>query len=166
MRMQSAIQSAIRHWWLKPPSRVTATRYCLGMRSLRALAVTIAAMLTLSGCGPSAEEEAAQAAQDARDAFPLVIDACGASDYANANVIDGGAALSLKSQPDGGGPGVPIEDFMCILGGLGLTDTVREKMASTRAMDGRQEGSWGPYVASWTYHPDDGLNVLVEVPAP
>ena len=32
---------------------------------------------------------------------------------------------------------------------------------STRALDGRQSATWAQFEASWTYHPDDGLDVLV-----
>jgi hypothetical protein len=34
-------------------------------------------------------------------------------------------------------------------------------MDNTRALDGMQTASWGNYEASWTYHPDEGLDVVV-----
>ena len=34
-------------------------------------------------------------------------------------------------------------------------------LAASRALDGTQEQSWGDYSASWTYHPDDGLNIVI-----
>lgn len=38
-------------------------------------------------------------------------------------------------------------------------------MSQTRALDGTQHGTWGNISASWTYHPDSGLDaVLTETP--
>ena len=32
---------------------------------------------------------------------------------------------------------------------------------STRALDGYQQETFGEFSASWTYHPDDGLNMTI-----
>jgi hypothetical protein len=34
-------------------------------------------------------------------------------------------------------------------------------MEKTRALDGRQTASWSFIEASWTYHPDNGLDVII-----
>jgi hypothetical protein len=34
-------------------------------------------------------------------------------------------------------------------------------MDQTRALDGRQTDAWAAFEASRTYHPDDGLDVLI-----
>jgi hypothetical protein len=34
-------------------------------------------------------------------------------------------------------------------------------MEQTRALDGRQSETWEDFSASWTYHPDNGLDVLI-----
>lgn len=44
-----------------------------------------------------------------------------------------------------------------------MSETILSRIGTTRAMDGRQEGSWDGYVASWTDHPDDGLSILIEI---
>lgn len=46
---------------------------------------------------------------------------------------------------------------------LGLPDSVAMKMSQTRALDGRQTETYGDITVSWTYHPDNGLDVLYEV---
>ena len=51
----------------------------------------------------------------------------------------------------------------CVLGGIGMDSAVLDKMSQTRALDGRQEDSWGVWEVSWTYHPDQGLNVIAEI---
>jgi len=38
---------------------------------------------------------------------------------------------------------------------------VISRMSATRALDGMQDGQWEGISASWTYHPDDGLNITL-----
>ena len=45
---------------------------------------------------------------------------------------------------------------------LGLPDSVNAKMGSTRSMDGRISETYDNITVSWTYHPDNGLEVLYE----
>ena len=45
---------------------------------------------------------------------------------------------------------------------LGFSDSVYQRMLETRALDGRQTAESDHYTASWTYHPDDGLEVMYE----
>jgi len=50
----------------------------------------------------------------------------------------------------------------CALSELEVPDSVLARMNSTRALDGRQEADWDGLVASWSYHPDTGLDVIIE----
>lgn len=50
-----------------------------------------------------------------------------------------------------------------LLDDLGFSSAVMERMALTRALDGTQTAEGDHVNASWTYHPDDGLNVVFEV---
>ena len=45
---------------------------------------------------------------------------------------------------------------------LGFSDSVMSKMRQTRALDGRQSDENDKYKVSWTYHPDQGLEVTYE----
>lgn len=45
---------------------------------------------------------------------------------------------------------------------LGFPDSLYEKMKETRAMDGRQVEENRKIKVSWTYHPDEGLEVMYE----
>ena len=45
---------------------------------------------------------------------------------------------------------------------LGLPASVTSKMSTTRALDGRQTETHNGVKVSWTYHPDQGLQVLYE----
>lgn len=51
---------------------------------------------------------------------------------------------------------------MCILGAVDISDAVIAQMDGTRALNGRQTGSWDGFTASWTYHPNSGLNIIVQ----
>ncbi len=48
----------------------------------------------------------------------------------------------------------------CILKALGAPSSVEPRMGSTRALDGTQRESWEGFTATWTYHPDDGLDAV------
>lgn len=45
---------------------------------------------------------------------------------------------------------------------LGFTDAVYSQMLETSALMGRQTAETGKYRVSWTYHPDQGLEVMYE----
>ena len=60
------------------------------------------------------------------------------------------------------GEGATLEEVTCILGRLDTPDSVIARMDSTRALDGMQEATWDGFAAVWTYHPDDGLSLIIE----
>ena len=69
-------------------------------------------------------------------------------------------SLTMEAFGDGSG-GVSTPVFQCVLERLGTPSAVRERMGETRAIDGTREESWGSYRATWTYHPDQGLHVVI-----
>ena len=52
-------------------------------------------------------------------------------------------------------------DIECVLDELGAPSSIVAKMGATRALDGMQTANWSDYEATWTYHPDDGLDVIL-----
>jgi hypothetical protein len=61
-------------------------------------------------------------------------------------------------------PGVgtaTIDDVLCVLGELKSPQSVIARMESTRALDGMQSATWDDFEVTWTYHPDDGLDLIV-----
>lgn len=52
-------------------------------------------------------------------------------------------------------------DWACVSKIVKIPDSVQSQMSQTRALDGRQSAKWGSFNASWTFHPDDGLNVIL-----
>lgn len=70
--------------------------------------------------------------------------------------------LDMKGEDPGSGT-LSYTQVTCYLRELGAPDYVTTHMDQTRALDGRQSDSWGEFEASWTYHPDDGLDILIRL---
>lgn len=77
-------------------------------------------------------------------------------------VADGKKTLVINGAGKEDTSGVPVEGEACILRELGVTAAVLEHMTSTRALDGRQTDAWGGFKAAWTYHPDQGLDLVIQ----
>jgi hypothetical protein len=79
-------------------------------------------------------------------------------------VGDDGSSLELDMKGDDYGSGdLSFTDVACVLNDLDVPDSVMSKMDSTRSIDGRQSEDWDGFEANWTYHPDDGLDVILEL---
>lgn len=77
-------------------------------------------------------------------------------------VADGKKTLVVNGAGKEDTAGVDVAAEACILGNLGATTAVLQHMDSTRALDGRQTDSWGGFKAAWTYHPDQGLDLVIQ----
>lgn len=113
------------------------------------------------GTPVSASDDAEDPAEHAvMSPVSAALDSCGV-DPSDAGVIvmDGGASVELDA--DYGLGDVYPGDVECVLEELGAPESVYARMGRTRALDGTQTAEWASYTASWTYHPDDGLNVIV-----
>ena len=54
-----------------------------------------------------------------------------------------------------------IEDVACVLAKLEVPSYVVSHIDSTRALDGQQTDEWDGISARWTYHPEDGLHLVL-----
>ena len=76
----------------------------------------------------------------------------------------GDEGQSLSMQTDGEeSPGADVADVVCVLGEIETPDSVLSRISNTRALDGRQSATWDNYSASWGYHPDNGLDIVIEL---
>ena len=92
--------------------------------------------------------------------FSSAVSSCGSP--AGAQFGDGGRTLTLRTRgAERHSSGMSVQDLRCILAKLGASDAVISRMSATRALDGMQDGQWEGIRASWTYHPDDGLNITL-----
>jgi hypothetical protein len=53
-------------------------------------------------------------------------------------------------------------DAECVLKALEIPDATKNLVETTRALDGRQDAEWKNLVATWSYHPDTGLNMTLQ----
>jgi hypothetical protein len=54
-----------------------------------------------------------------------------------------------------------IEDLACALKYMDVPSYVVSMMEKTRALDGIQREEYGNFKISWSYHPDNGLDVVI-----
>lgn len=81
------------------------------------------------------------------------VNSCGVGE-----IEDEGSTLLI----DGAGKyGMTIEDLVCLLAEIDTPSSTIALIDSTRALDGRQEDSWDGIQAQWTYHPDNGLDMVL-----
>lgn len=90
--------------------------------------------------------------------FSDAYETCGSPAYIS--VGDNGTSMSLQSE-GADSPGANFAEVFCVLAALDIPDYVVDKMDSTRALDGTQTANWNGIDASWTYHPDVGVRVIL-----
>ena len=76
-------------------------------------------------------------------------------------VADKGATLTLTTAGESGVSYTDIEDVACVLTELEVPSYVVSHIDSTRALDGQQTDKWDGISARWTYHPEDGLHLVL-----
>lgn len=91
--------------------------------------------------------------------FSRAANGCGI-DPSSREQLDGGDAFNLPRATKS--DGATVAEVHCFLEELGAPESLKTKLGQTRALDGTQSASWAEFEATWTYHPDSGLNLLVE----
>jgi hypothetical protein len=84
-------------------------------------------------------------------------DSCAAGDLAD---NDHTLVVDMEGEEPGTGT-ASIEDVLCVLGALETPQAIVAQMEATRALDGMQSATWSTYSAKWTYHPDNGLDLII-----
>lgn len=70
-------------------------------------------------------------------------------------------SISFDTEGEEDLSGDTVFEVYCSLSITGVPDYVFDLIGTTRALDGRQTETWGNFRASWSYHPDSGLNLLI-----
>lgn len=137
------------------------TRWLIITGGAVAVAVAIGAVI---GLQPQSEAPArtpsTESSADTRTAIQGAANVCGnvvgeVADEGRTIILDTAGSSDLTGESD------TIEDVACILGALDVPQAVIARMESTRALDGMQDAEWDDFMASWTYHPDDGMSLIV-----
>ena len=74
---------------------------------------------------------------------------------------DDGRTITFDTKGEDEASGHSIDDVACVLLGLDLPDSMVGRIEATRALDGMQTGEWDDYTATWTYHPTNGMTMIV-----
>lgn len=90
------------------------------------------------------------------------VEACEVEDNRWISIGDEGQSLAMDSFGEES-DGADFTDIFCVLDELDTPDSVIKRINSTRALDGRQSADWDGLSASWGYHPDNGLDIVIEV---
>jgi hypothetical protein len=108
-----------------------------------------------------AQQEAATA-EAAKPASLLAAQTACDPDKDGTEVADGGHTLIIDSRGKSFlSGGLEAGELLCVQQNLQMSQAVVAHMGDTRALDGRQEDQWPGFTASWTYHPDSGLDAII-----
>ena len=91
---------------------------------------------------------------------------CDLYDDGTASVAEDGSYMTIDNNPYNARGGsilfgeFGLENVKLTNKALGLPDWLYEEMGQTRALDGRQKEVFDNVTVTWSYHPDQGLEVL------
>lgn len=135
---------------------------------IRSLLLAFFGVTMLTGCvsAPPAESspspDPSPTEDDRRSEIPTAYNTCksdtgwdSSEDWFSIPFIDDGAGIELYSDV------FPVFMIECITSELGMSQAEWSRVMSTRALDGMVDAQWEGYEASWTYHPDSGLRMVV-----
>ncbi|MFL1432513.1 MULTISPECIES: hypothetical protein [unclassified Nocardiopsis] len=90
--------------------------------------------------------------------FETALDACGLTDDPSVEIGDEGRSVFLQHRGAADSTGLEDDELDCVLTELQAPDSLFVEMGQTRALDGRRSFEWNGIEATWSYHPDDGLD--------
>ena len=101
-------------------------------------------------------------------ALTEAVQECGLTYQEGIELGDEGQSLTMDSEGTDDYLSDEADQFQidCVLRALDMPDAVDSRMNNTRALDGRQNAEWDEFAASWSYHPDTGTNVVIEILKP
>jgi hypothetical protein len=93
--------------------------------------------------------------------FEVAYSTCGVtSTYIE--VADQGTSIIMDGPSDKSAElGAFITDALCVLDALGIPDYVTHQIENTTSLMGLQDAEWDGIHAQWSYHPDNGLDVIL-----
>jgi hypothetical protein len=109
-------------------------------------------------------EKAAKKEEARLNRFNATLAACGIyiTQVDGVEILDDGEAIEFTGVAQTFASDLQTSDLYCFLEKLEAPDSLESKIGQTRALDGRQAEDWDGFTIEWSYHPDDGANVIVE----
>lgn len=155
----------------------TAIKVTLLLASAAVTALLAVGFATATDTVSGAPRQAASATMQDTSRLAQARTECG-TEYGSEGELtegsDGEVTLVIDTGDTGYDPGYGVEPSVdydemiekldaayCVLERIGAPPSVTARMDSTRALDGMQDAEWGGFTASWTYHPDEGLNLII-----
>jgi hypothetical protein len=117
-------------------------------------ATLIAGMVSAAGLGIIAVGQLTK-----YDGYQSAIDTCKVG--SGAEVGDDGQTLTLNKISLSGPGSMSASDAACVLKELHISSAALNRMGQTNALAGVQSADWDGNHATWTYSPDDGLNLVI-----
>ena len=93
---------------------------------------------------------------------PDALSTCGVEGNSYFDLGDDGKSVTIETVGEKKSYGAEVDDAYCVLRELGASDSMIARIGQTRALDGRQTASWKGFTASWSYHPKNGMNLVIE----
>lgn len=153
--------------WLTPPLQPDPEPAPRKRGRVRWIVAGVATLAVLAGAGIALavllQDSNDSPSSSASDRFADVKNYCAAND-SYVEVTDGGKTLLLETRGKEDS-GTTMQTLACVLTRLGMPQAVVAKMEGTTALQGRQDATWDGFKASWTYHPDNGLDLIVQTAA-
>lgn len=87
------------------------------------------------------------------------VEACDLSYHSAISLDDDKKGLYLDGEGDESA-GLAVSSTVCILGALNVPDSVLNRMSNTTSLMGQQDATWDGITALWTYHPNNGLDIV------
>lgn len=95
--------------------------------------------------------------------IPGALSSCGLSETSDGVSVDSdGKTVYFDGSGEEDFSGVDYASVKCVLEELKAPNSIFERIGSTTALQGVVEGEWGNFRSSWTYHPDNGLDLTLE----
>lgn len=92
------------------------------------------------------------------------IEKCNLTTSTYVQINDDGHSVLLDGRKDSTYvSGLEITDTTCVLQELGVPGYITLLMGRTRALDGMQREEYDGYKIYWSYHPDDGLDIIIHM---
>jgi hypothetical protein len=120
----------------------------------------IAAALVLNGDSDTTSAVATPAAEPEGTRFEVAFEQAGVtSKYIT--VEDSGTSIIVDGPPDDTNTNTFYPDLAALLTALDVPAYVVDQIDSTSSLQGLREATWNGIEASWSYHPDNGLDLTL-----
>lgn len=92
------------------------------------------------------------------------LEACGLDEFTDGVTLDAsGKSVYFDGFGNEDYNGILYSDVKCVLTETGAPPSVFDRIGNTSALQGLVSGEWDNFSASWTYHPDNGLDLSLSI---